>query len=300
MPAGGEMHRHDKWAAGIASRGATRFQKRLEREYDASMSREPPQQHEPFEVSRRVWSDPTCMLLVFVGSSAEFPLNPAVDWLFYTGRLPSDPLARFLETVAWLRRLIVADEETRNRDAKKLKKLHEVLEQKRGDTIPALSYRDVLCMNMIYSIRSVPLVTGKELELSEKDAMVRDLSLTGQQMGIQDLPWTWEQLCQQRRERIKKWVRNDYTSKLLDSYRQALGPLNYEVLISGFPMLVEDEILERLGTGKRWLSSPMKLSMAPLCRTGLCHLVYRILLPSKVKSTVLNWSKTTQACPMGK
>ena len=247
--------------------------------------------HAPFEISRRVWSDPTCMLLVFVGSSAEFPLNPAVDWLFYTGRLPSDPLARFLETVAWLRRLIVADEETRNRDAKKLKKLHEVLEQKRGDNIPALSYRDVLCMNMIYSIRSVPLVTGKDLELSEKDAMVRDLSLTGQQMGIQDLPWTWQQLCDQRKERMSKWVRNQYTPKLLDSYRRALGPLNYELLISGFPMMVEDEILDRLQTGKRLLSNPIKWFLAPLCRTGLSQLVYRIVLPRKIKPTVLGWSE---------
>jgi len=128
------------------------------------MSSEHVYQYPPFEVSRRVWSDPTCMLLVFIGSSAEFPLNPSVEWLFYTGRLPSDPLSRFLETVAWLRRLIVADEETRNRDARKLKQMHEVLEQKRGDTIPGSSYRDVLCMNMVYSIRGAALVTGKRLK----------------------------------------------------------------------------------------------------------------------------------------
>ena len=259
------------------------------------MSYEHVYQYPPFEVSRRVWSDPTCMLLVFVGSSAEFPLNPSVEWLFYTGRLPSDPLARFLETVAWLRRLIVADEQTRNRDAKKLKQMHEVLEQKRGDTIPGSSYRDVLCMNMVYSIRGAALVTGKELEVAEKDAMVRDLSSTGLQMGIEDLPWTWQQLCDQRAERMKLWIPNQYTPKLLDSYRRALGPLNYKLLLSGFPLLIEEELLERLGTGKQFLSKPMQWSMPLLCRTGLSQWIYRILLPQKIKPTVLNWAKSTQA-----
>lgn len=258
------------------------------------MSSGPVYQYPPFEVSRRVWSDPTCMLLVFIGSSAEFPLNPSVEWLFYTGRLPSDPLARFLETVAWLRRLIVADEQTRNRDAKKLKQMHEVLEQKRGDTIPRSSYRDVLCMNMVYSIRGAALVTGKELEIAEKDAMVRDLSSTGLQMGIEDLPWTWQQLCDQRAERMKLWIPNHYTQKLLDSYRRALGPLNYKILVSGFPLLIEEELLERLGTGKQILSMPMRWSMPLLCRTGLSQWVYRILLPKKIKPTVLNWEQSTR------
>ena len=87
------------------------------------------------------------MLLVFVGASAEFPLNPSVDWLFYTGRLPADPIARFLSTIDYLRQMIIADDETRNAEARKLKKLHEHLESNRGQTIPVTSYRDVLSMD---------------------------------------------------------------------------------------------------------------------------------------------------------
>ena len=138
----------------------------------------------PFETSRRVWSDPTCMLLVFVGASAEFPLNPSVDWLFYTGRLPADPIGRFLSTIDYLRQLITADDETRNLQASKLKQLHQQLENKRGQRIPATSYRDVLSMDMMYSIRSVPLVTGAVLSPCEKDMMVKDMSSIGEQMGI--------------------------------------------------------------------------------------------------------------------
>ena len=247
----------------------------------------------PFETSRRVWSDPTCMLLVFVGASAEFPLNPSVDWLFYTGRLPADPIARFLSTIDYLRQLMVADDETRNIQASNLKQLHLKLEEKRGCQIPPESYRDVLCMDTIYSIRSVPLVTGADLTLCEKDSIVRDMSSIGEQMGIPDLPWTYDQLCEQRKERIPLWVRNDFTSRLLKSYRRALGPVTYELLISAYSMLVEPEMLARLGIGKRILSSPIRWTLTPACRTGLIHLLYRLLLPRKIKPAILNWSKST-------
>ena len=248
----------------------------------------------PFETARRVWSDPTSMLLVFVGASAEFPLNPSVDWLFYTGRLPSDPIARFLSTIDYLRRLITADDETRIAQAIMLKKLHKDLEDKRGLEIQAMSYRDVLCMDTMYSIRSVPLVTGKELTVAEKDSVVRDLSSVGRLMEIPNLPWTYDQLCEQRKERMESWVTNDYTLRLLESYRRALGPMTYELLISAYPMLVEPELLERLGLGKRILSAPMRWSLAPACRTGLIHLLYQALLPRKVKPAVLNWAKSTR------
>ena len=232
------------------------------------------------------------MLLVFVGASAEFPLNPSVDWLFYTGRLPADPIARFLSTVDYLRRLIIADEPTRNAEAANLKQLHQQLEDRRGQLIPAESYRDVLCMNTIYSIRSVRWVTGQDLPAEEKDLVVRELSSVGEQMGIPDLPWSYQQLCEQRNERIPLWVRNDFTGRLLDSYRRALGPLNFELLISAYPMLIEPELLERLGLGKRVLSAPMRWALTPACRTGLIRSLYRILLPRKIKPAVLNWTRT--------
>ncbi len=251
----------------------------------------------PFETARRVWSDPTCMLLVFVGASGEFPLNPSVDWLFYTGRLPADPIARFLSTIDYLRRLIIADKETRNLEATKLKQLHQQLETNRGQQIPATSYRDVLCMDTMYSIRSVPLVTGVELSPDEKDQVVRDLSSVGQQMGIPDLPWTYDQLCEQRKERIPLWVTNEFTKRLLDSYRRALGPVTYELLISAYPMMLEPELLDQLGLSKRILSSPMRWALTPACRMGLIRTLYRILLPRKIKPVVLDWSKSTNTDP---
>ena len=49
-------------------------------------------------VVRRIWGNGDMVLLVFAGSAAEFALNRAVDWLFFTGKLPGDPIGRLFAT----------------------------------------------------------------------------------------------------------------------------------------------------------------------------------------------------------
>ena len=36
-------------------------------------------------IVRRIWGTADTILLVFAGASAEFALNKAVDWLYFTG-----------------------------------------------------------------------------------------------------------------------------------------------------------------------------------------------------------------------
>ncbi len=49
-------------------------------------------------IVRRIWGDGDMVLLIFAGSAAEFALNRAVDWLFFPGKLPDDPIGRPLLT----------------------------------------------------------------------------------------------------------------------------------------------------------------------------------------------------------
>ncbi len=42
-------------------------------------------------VTRRIWGSPDAILLFFAGGAAEFAAIKAVDWLFFTGRLPGAP-----------------------------------------------------------------------------------------------------------------------------------------------------------------------------------------------------------------
>jgi len=52
------------------------------------------------------------VLLIFTGSAAEFALNREVDWLFFTGKLPADPVGRLISTASHARQIVFADELT--------------------------------------------------------------------------------------------------------------------------------------------------------------------------------------------
>ena len=60
-------------------------------------------------IVREIWGKSDTVLFIFAGASAEFALNKAVDWLYFTGRLPADPLGRLFSTVAYARMIIFAD-----------------------------------------------------------------------------------------------------------------------------------------------------------------------------------------------
>ncbi|MBD0375020.1 MAG: DUF2236 domain-containing protein, partial [Flavisolibacter sp.] len=60
-------------------------------------------------VVRQIWGKGDTILFIFAGASAEFALNKAVDWLYFTGRLPADPLGRLSSTVQYARSIIFAE-----------------------------------------------------------------------------------------------------------------------------------------------------------------------------------------------
>ena len=57
-------------------------------------------------IIREIWGSPDTTLFIFAGAAAEFAVNKAVDWLYFTGRLPADPLARLFSTVVYSQKII--------------------------------------------------------------------------------------------------------------------------------------------------------------------------------------------------
>src|ERR687885_1426375 len=86
-------------------------------------------------VVRKILGDPEVVLLIFAGSAAEFALNRAVDWLFFTGRIPADPVGRLFSTVRYAQEIVFADEETARRTLERINSIHGAVEQKRGMSI---------------------------------------------------------------------------------------------------------------------------------------------------------------------
>ncbi|MBW3546505.1 MAG: DUF2236 domain-containing protein, partial [Bacteroidetes bacterium] len=57
-------------------------------------------------VVREIWGKGDTILFIFAGASAEFALNKAVDWLYFTGKLPADPLKRLFSTVSYAKAIV--------------------------------------------------------------------------------------------------------------------------------------------------------------------------------------------------
>src|SRR5688572_20951337 len=118
-------------------------------------------------VVRKIWGKGDTVLFTFAGASAEFALNKAVDWLYYTGKLPADPLKRLFSTITYARQIVFSEKREALRAIDKITAIHSAVEASRGSTIPEWAYRDVLFMLIYYSIASFELMERK-LTVQEK------------------------------------------------------------------------------------------------------------------------------------
>src|SRR5436190_21565611 len=97
-------------------------------------------------IVRKIWGKGDTVLFVFAGASAECALNKAVDWLYFTGRLPADPLGRLFSTIAYARLIVFSELNKAYHVIDKMYDIHAAVEEKRRAKIPDWTYRDVLFM----------------------------------------------------------------------------------------------------------------------------------------------------------
>jgi len=246
-------------------------------------------------VAQRIWSDPTCLLLIFAGGSAEFAVHPNVDWLFFTGKLPADPIGRFFSTIDYLRQMLIVSAEEREPLAKALRGLHGDIENRRGSRIPDVAYRDVLSMDIYYSIVGAELTFGGPLSDEDRDELVAELVIFGAQMGIPNLPGNYAELCEMRQQRFTTYAQSEFTDRLFQSYRRALGMFGYRSLIGFYPLLLEPELFAKLPMKRQWLSPIIKHTLPPLHSTQLINLAYRIGLPKRLSNAVRTWKSSVNS-----
>src|SRR5688500_2215524 len=109
-------------------------------------------------IVRRIWGNSDTVLLVFAGSAAEFALNRAVDWLFFTGKLPNDPIGRLFSTAAYSQEIVFADAATAAATLNRIRSVHQAVERARGERIPEWAHRDVLYMLIDYSEKAYEML----------------------------------------------------------------------------------------------------------------------------------------------
>src|SRR3712207_6829909 len=138
-----------------------------------------------------IWGDGDMVLLVFAGSAAEFALNRAVDWLFFTGKLPGDPIGRLFATAGYAQHIVFADEHTAAGALERIRAAHAAVEQRRGEAIPDWAHRDVLYMLIDYSERAHELL-ARPLDVHEKNELYDVFLRVGRGLGIPALPASYD------------------------------------------------------------------------------------------------------------
>ncbi|NCU03862.1 MAG: DUF2236 domain-containing protein [Chitinophagaceae bacterium] len=197
-------------------------------------------------VVRKIWGRSDTVLFIFAGSSAEFALNKAVDWLYFTGKLPSDPIGRLFSTVAYARKIVFSAEEEANNAIDTMQHIHTAIEHSRGYNIPDWAYRDVLFMLIHYSIAAYELLE-KKLSNEEKEEVYNVFYRVGVRMGVKELPATYHEWLPVRNAHLLADLKKSaYTADLFQQYKKHLGSMRFKVLTEAQKLVVPQRVKELL------------------------------------------------------
>jgi hypothetical protein len=232
-------------------------------------------------IVRQIWGKSDTVLFIFAGASAEFALNKAVDWLYFTGKLPADPIGRLFSTVAYAKKIVFSSIEDAHGAIDTMRKIHSAVEQKRGSTIPDWAYRDVLFMLIHYSIAAYELLE-KELSNDEKEEVYNVFYRLGTRMGVKDLPHNYQAWLPVREAHLMADLqRSEYSMDLFKQYKKHLGAMRFRVLIEGQKLVVPQRVKELLHFTDFSLLTPV----VPLYKVSrlmkMDWLLKNILLPAE-------------------
>jgi len=238
-------------------------------------------------IVRKIWGKADTVLFIFAGAAAEFALNKAVDWLYFTGRLPADPLARLFSTVEYARQIIFSEEQNALAAIDRITAIHQDVEKKRQDKIPDWAYRDVLYLLIDYSIRSYELLESKLTE-AEKNEVFKVFLRVGERMHLAGLPGNYVAWAVSRAAHLKQnLVKSKFTTDLYLQYKKHLGKVRYVILKQVQFQLVPPVVSALLGLkNKYWLIPLLQLyKLFRIIKLGT-HLK-STLLPAAYKTRIL-------------
>ena len=233
----------------------------------------------PGSIVRRIWGDGDMVLLVFAGSAAEFALNRAVDWLFYTGELPRDPIGRLFTTAGYAQHIVFADAAMARKTLDRMNAVHHAVERERGRNIPDWAHRDVLYMLIDYSERAHELL-ARPLEDEERAELYDVFRRVGTGLRIPDLPPTYEAWKQDREVHLRRDLEYSAgTAALYARYREHLGAWRYRLMLRVQGVLCPAHVRGLLRLSAAEVFRRLSGMYPVLVRAGLRPLVLRLLMP---------------------
>ena len=243
-------------------------------------------------IVRTIWGNPDLVLLIFAGSAAEFALNRAVDWLFFTGEIPRDPIGRLFSTVRYAQEIVFVDEATAQRTLERINSQHASVEHQRRQSIPDWAFRDVLYMLIDYSERSYALLY-RPLSQRQKDELFEVFRRIGEAMYVPELPKTYaEWQVDRRRHLVRDLSYSKHSSMLFKAYRKHLGLWRYYLLLEVQALLVPPEVRQLLNLNSNALISGLAQTYGIIGSAPLQSLVHTLLIPPRYWSEVRSFDRT--------
>jgi len=239
-------------------------------------------------IVRKIWGKSDTILFIFAGASAEFALNKAVDWLYFTGKLPADPIGRLFSTVAYARQIVFAEFGDALEAIDKITQIHSAVEKSRGKNIPDWAYRDVLFMLIDYSIRAFE-VLERDLSRKEKEEVFDVFYRVGEQMGIANLPLTYNDWLVQRKAHMEENLQlSSFSKDLYLQYKRHLGFLRFHLLKQAQKLVTPKRVNQLLNLGRVPILLPV-IFLYKLCRVvKLEQLLKDAILPGEYKVQIAN------------
>lgn len=232
-------------------------------------------------IVRQIWGKSDTIIVIFAGAAAEFALSKAVDWLYFTGRLPSDPLGRLFSTVTYARKIVFSEEQEALRTIDAITAIHGGVEKARQAKIPDWAYRHVLFMLIDYSIRSYE-VLERRLTPEEKEEVLAVFNRLGSRMDIPDLPQNFSDWEKMREKGLYQDLEySESTAHLFRQYRKHLGRLRYFLLreLQGF---VVPNRVQKLLKLRKSLIIKLLVPVYKLCRLVRLDWMFKTLIfPAK-------------------
>ncbi len=252
----------------------------------------------PGSITRQIWGDADVILLIFAGSAAEFALNRAVDWLFFTGKLPADPIGRLFSTVTYAQEIVFAEEERALNAIHRMGAIHGGVEQKRGYQIPDWAYRDVLYMLIAYSEKAFETL-HRPLTDPEREDVFQTFRRVGEGLRIPNLPATYAEWLPDRQLHLNQDLAySTYTEKLFERYREVLGDWRYDLLRQAMALLVPDQAHRLLNLPEKPLLASTLWLYGLLNRLRLRSLVQRVLLPTAYLQQIRGLDRAVTRSPV--
>lgn len=239
-------------------------------------------------IVREIWGSADVILFIFAGAAAEFSVNKAVDWLYFTGKLPKDPLGRLFSTVAYARKIVFANVEGAHAAIDHMTGIHRHVETARGAQIPDWAYRDVLFMLINYSVRAFEILERK-LTTREKQDVFKTFYQVGMRMKINGLPTTfpqWELMHQTQLKEDLAYSR--FSEHLFQQYRKHLGWFRYLLVLKIQALLAPNQVKKLLGLKGGFTIKAILAVYKKSKVLGLQKILRNLLLPPKYKAQVID------------